>query len=277
MISKKDLHTFEERHRVLLQTSEFICLLPHPDLRAYVSNYNVTFPAKAIMPDQFTELPCGCGTIVIESDSSGLYVHLDGPTTKPCVVGLQVNQLEMLVTMEFKPGGLYVLTGINQSELADRSVPYDLIDPVFSRLLSEIAEKAESISELVACIDLLLLENMNTAYHPQLMMALQKINNCAGNVDVKVLSSDVHYSERQLNRIFKQHVGIGAKSLSRLIRVSNSFHLLKKPRHSLTLISDSMGFHDLSHFIRDFRLVCGVKPQEYRSNMSDFYINTIKF
>lgn len=39
MISKKDIHVFGEKHRILLQTNEFICLVPHPDLREHISNY----------------------------------------------------------------------------------------------------------------------------------------------------------------------------------------------------------------------------------------------
>lgn len=42
MISKKDIHVFGGKHRILLQANEFICLLPHPDLREYISNYNKT-------------------------------------------------------------------------------------------------------------------------------------------------------------------------------------------------------------------------------------------
>lgn len=115
------------------------------------------------------------------------------------------------------------------------------------------------------------------AHHPQLILTLQTMINCTGNITVKRLSNDIYYSERQLNRMFNQQVGVSVKTFSRLIRINNAFDLLKKPNNSLTLVSDVMGFHDLSHFIRDFKSVCGVTPQEYRNNMSDFYINPKKF
>ncbi|MFV0394568.1 MAG: helix-turn-helix domain-containing protein [Coprobacillaceae bacterium] len=99
----------------------------------------------------------------------------------------------------------------------------------------------------------------------------------AGNVTVKELSNTTYYSERQLNRIFRKYVGLNAKSFLRLIRVNTTFHLLKKQHNSLTFVSDATGFHDLPHFIHDFKLVCGITPQEYRNNMSAFYNNPIKF
>jgi len=277
MISKKDIYVFGGKHRILLQSNEFICLRPHPNLREYISNYNITFPTKGLMPDGFTVMPCGCSTLTIEYDNKNLFVYLEGPTTKPYIVGSQANQLEMLVTIEFKPAGLYALTGISQSELADESISFEAVNPKLSKLVSDAVEKAGSVYELATSLDMLLLENMYTAYHPQLILTLQNIVGCAGNIAVKRLSDDIHYSERQLNRIFKQHVGVSAKSFSRLIRINGAFRLLKKPTSSLTLISDIMGFYDLSHFIHDFRSVCGITPQEYRNNMSDFYINTKKF
>ena len=277
MISKEDIQVFEERHRILLQVNEFICLLPHPSLREYISNYNITFPTKDLMPDSFTLMPCGCSTLAVEKDNENLFVNLHGPITKPYIVGSRANQLEMMVTIEFKPAGLYALTGISQSELTDRIFPFGAVNPVLSRLISEAVEKAGSVCEMATGLDSLLLANMYTEYHPELKQMLQNIHNCAGNITVKKLSSDIHYSERQLNRIFKQHVGASAKSFSRLIRINNTFRLLKKSHNSLTLVSDVAGFHDLSHFTHDFKLVCGVTPQEYRNNMSDFYNNPKKF
>ncbi|MCL2877109.1 MAG: helix-turn-helix domain-containing protein, partial [Betaproteobacteria bacterium] len=254
-----------------------VCLRPHPHLSAYISSYNITFPTKHIMPDGFTAMPCGCATLVIENNGKDLFVALDGPTTKPHIVGSQANQLKMLVTIEFRPAGLYALTGISQSELADETIALDAVRPELSKSLRDAVERAESVCPLATSLDALLLENMVAAYHPQFMAALERMVGCAGNIGVKKLSSDVHYSERQLNRIFKQHAGVSAKSFSRFIRIHNAFRLIQKPHHSLTLVSDVMGFHDLSHFVRDFRSVCGITPQAYRNNMSGFYINPKKY
>ena len=278
MVSKGDIKIFKDSSRVLLRVNEFICLLPHPALREYISNYNITFPTKDLMPDSFTVMPCGCGTLSIEKDGENLSADLHGPVTKPYVVGGQASQVEMMITIEFKPAGLYAFTGISQRELTDKTFPLEEINPALSKLVAEAFEKAESICKMVTAFDILLLANMrNIAYHPGLKRMLWNINDYAGDITVKRLSNDIHYSERQLNRIFNQHVGPSAKSFTRLIRINNTFRLLKKPNNSLTFVSDVAGFHDLSHFIRDFKLVCGVTPQEYRSNMSDFYNNPKKF
>ena len=277
MISKKDLSVIKEKHRILLLANEFICLRPHPHLREYVANYNITFPSSTLMPAGFTLVPCGCATLTVSSSSKGLSFDLEGATTKPHIVLSQEDQPEMTITIEFKPAGLYVFTGISQNELTDRALPFDALSPAFAKSLAETVEKAESIDALVANLDALLLANMRTAYRPELMMALQDIKTYAGNISIKQLSDSAHYSERQLNRIFNQFVGINAKSFSRLIRINHTFRLLQKTNKSLAYVSDVSGFHDLPHFIHDFKLVSGVTPQEYRNNMSDFYNNPTRF
>ena len=268
------MYTFREKQLILLQTQDFICLLPHQGLRAYISNYSITFPTQTLMPHGFTAMPCGCSTLTVSSDGSNLRAELDGPTTKPYILGSDAAMPKMLITIEFRPAGLYALTGINQSELTDTTLPFDTLNPDFNKAICDVVEQARSVCELVTNLNLLMLANVRTAYRPELMMALQDIKKYAGNISVKQLSGNAHYSERQLNRIFNQFVGMSTKSFSRLIRINNTFRLLKKPDKSLAYISDISGFHDLSHFINDFKLVCGgTTPQEYRSNMSDFYNN----
>jgi len=277
VIIKKDILEYKEKHRILLQANEFICLQPHPGLMGYISNYNITFPSNSLFSDGFTVMPSGCATLSIEKDSKNLQVYLDGPTTKPYIVGSQTNHLEMIVTIEFKPAGLSAITSINQSELTNKTIPLDAINPLLSKLLSNITEEARNVPELVSGLDMLLMKNLSASYHPQLGLIFHNIFSYAGNTTLKKLSKNIYYSERQVNRIFKQHVGISVKSFSRLLRINNAFRLLKKPGNSLTFVSDTTGFHDLPHFTHDFKQVCGITPQEYRKNMSAFYNNTTKF
>jgi len=229
------------------------------------------------MPEGFTLMPCGCATLTATSARTGLSIDLDGPTTKPHIPAYQTDHPEMILTIEFKPAGLYALTGISQTELTDQTVPLEAVSPILAKLISDTVERSSSISELITSLDTLLLANAHITHRPELMMALQDIKTCAGNISVKQLSSNTHYSERQLNRIFNQFVGTSTKSFSRLIRINNTFRLFKNPRKSLAYISDVAGFHDLPHFTHDFKLVCGVTPQEYRTNMSDFYNNPTRF
>ena len=276
MISKNDMRAFKEKSRVLLQTGEYLCLSPHPSLNAYISNYNITFPTRDIIPRGFTVMPCGCSTLTVTNDGRDLLVNVDGPTIKPYVWD-QSSQPEMTVDIEFKPAGLYAMTGIHQSDLAGKTLPFEAINAAFSRLIAEAVEKSGSVSELAAILDALFLANSRAEYRPELPPLIRDICARGGNISVTRLANNACFSERQLNRIFKQFVGIRAKSFSRLIRINHTFRLLKKKHKSLAFISDVSGFHDLAHFAHDFKQICGVTPQKYRDTMSDFYNNPTRF
>ena len=229
------------------------------------------------MPDGFTAMPDGCAALNVGIRPKGLSIDLSGPTTRPCIIGGHTNQFDMVVGIDFQPGGLYALTGIGQSELTDRTYDLGAVNAALSKQIAEAVESSGSVCALVARLDTLLLENLYTTCHVQLKPMFQHILASSGNITTKALSGRVHYSERQLNRIFQENVGLSAKSFSRLVRMYGAFRLLKKPQYSLTLVSDMAGYYDLSHFVRDFCLVCGVPPQEYRDNMSAFYTNTAKY
>lgn len=70
---------------------------------------------------------------------------------------------------------------------------------------------------------------------------------------------------------------MGIKSFARLVRVNKAIRVLRKPQRSLTQVYLQAGYCDLSHFIHDFKSICGITPQEYRDNVSDYYSEIAKF
>jgi AraC-like DNA-binding protein len=98
-----------------------------------------------------------------------------------------------------------------------------------------------------------------------------------GNIRNKELSNVSNYSERHLNRIFDQYMGMNIKSFSRLVRINKAIQFLHNHQNSITATGSFAGFYDLSHFIHDFKSTCDMTPQEYIKNMSDFYSEIAKF
>ena len=248
---------------------EFIYLLPHLGLQAYIADYTISFPSKDFASDRTTILSYGSATLVIECIAGNLSVKLFGPSIKPCLIGNTPS--EMVITIDFRPAGLYVFTGINQSELTDKKLPFEEVNFALCKLLSQAVEKAASVSRLVASLDTLLLESMCAVYPQQLNHVFRQIIGSCGNITVKQLSDDIHYSQRHLNRMFNQYVGTGTKSFARLIRMNAACHLLQNFEYSIEAVSRLAGFQDPSHFVRDFELICGITPKTYRDNMSDFH------
>ena len=277
MITKEDILKFSETHRVLVCAKDFIYLLPHPKLRNWISNYTITFPGKSMISDNYTVIPHGSATLVFSFDGSALYSNLFGPSSKPCMVGSHANQFDMLFIIEFQPAGLYAFTGDKQKELADQTIAFELVNAKLNTSLAQTLYSARNMNELITHLDHLLLSNLHGVCPCELSLATQLIIDNMGNISSKELSGCVYYSERHLSRIFDQCMGMSVKSFSRLVRINKTIRLLHNPRHSITYACHSTGYYDLSHFIHDFTSACGITPQEYRSNMSDFYSQIAKF
>jgi len=264
-IQIKNLQALEKEKRILLQGNEFIYLLPHPNIRDCVSNYMIAFPTEE--NNRYGVVPHMGAMLFIEHNAKGLFLTLYGNVAKPSFVD---NLAGVLMIITFQPTGLYALTGINQSDLTSETVPFEVVNHQLNSLISEAIETAETIYELVVKFDTLFLEKAKVVYPSQLKFAIQNIINCSGNTTVKRISDEIHYSERQLNRLFMQHVGVSIKGFLRLVRVGNAFQLLENNHDSLTAISDALGFNSLSHFIRDFKALSGFTPLEYRNVMIEF-------
>ncbi|MDO5602614.1 MAG: helix-turn-helix transcriptional regulator [Oscillospiraceae bacterium] len=203
--------------------------------------------------------------------------NLFGPSTKPCMVGVSANQSHMLLIIEFQPAGLFAFTGIEQKELTDRIIPFEMINAALNRFILETLESAASLEELIGLLDGRLLESLSAASPSELKLATKLMIERAGNISCKELSAAVYYSQRHLNRIFENYVGMNTKTFSRMVRINRAIRLMQDPQCSITCVSHESGFYDLSHFIHDFKSVCGMTPQAYRNNMSDFYSEIAKF
>ncbi len=277
MIDQSALLNFTHTARILAQGSGFIYLLPHPALRSWISNYTVTFPGDSYISANYTVIPHGSATLVFSLNDSALHSTLYGPATKPCQVGSRANQYAMLVIIEFQPAGLFAFTNMKQSELTDRILPFDIINQRLNNLIADTLYSAATLTELADGMDALLLSSLNTIYPDALRQTTQLIVDNMGVISAKELSEHVYYSERHMNRIFDQFLGMSVKSFSRLVRINKAVRLLNNPSHSVTYACHATGFYDLSHFIRDFESACGLTPETYRKNMSDFYSQIAKF
>ena len=277
-IPAENVLVFNDTNRVLAKGVGFSYLLPHPGLRSWISNYSVTFPGDCHMPDGYVVIPHGCATLVLALDGNGYFCNLFGPTTKPVCVGSDANRCQALFITEFHPAGFYAFCGIPQHELAEVVIPFEAINPTLSRMMAHSLETAADFFDFIEGIDKLFLAHLKiSSYHTEFSLANQMLVDSGGGVSVARLSKNVFTSERHLNRLFREYLGVNVKSFARLIRVNRAIRLLRRRDYSLTQIFMQTGFYDISHLIHDFKSICGVTPQVFRDNLSDFYSEIAKF
>ena len=65
---------------------------------------------------------------------------------------------------------------------------------------------------------------------------------------------------------------------SRLVRINHSINMFKNIDYENCLnMTHLLGYFDQSHFIRDFKQICGITPNSFLKSMSDFYNEPFKY
>lgn len=277
MLKKESIHFINKNRSLIVCEDNFVYLLPCIQLRNWISNFTISFPNQTIISDNYTIIPHGSVTLVFFYDATGLHSLLFGPTTKPKTVGNIANRCDVILIIEFQPAGFFPLIGIQQSELIDKVVPFSIINTSLDLEIKKIFNEFLSIDKLILKLEELLISNIKIEYSYEFILAIQLIIQNSGNISSQEISKKVFYSSRHLNRLFNQYLGLSMKSFSRLVRINKSIKLLNNNKTSLMSICNELGFYDIPHFIKDFKIVCGITPQKYRANMSDFYSEIAKF
>lgn len=276
MLKKESIRFINKNRSLLVCEDNFVYLLPCIQLRNWISNFTISFPNQTIISDNYTIIPHGSVTLVFFYDATGLHSLLFGPTTKPKTVGGIANRCDVILIIEFQPAGFFPIIGIQQSELIDKVVPFSIINTSLDLEIKKIFNESLSIDKLILKLEELLISNIKIEYSYEFILAIQLIIQNSGNISSQEISKKVFYSSRHLNRLFNQYLGLSMKSFSRLVRINKSIKLLNNNKTSLMSICNELGFYDIPHFIKDFKIVCGITPQKYRANMSDFYSEIAK-
>lgn len=261
--------------QLIRRTGERLYIRPHPLLQPHIAHYTLSYAVEENGPETLCLVPDASGCLVFtfgESRTKGMFW---GPTTKMVEVTNDLDK-RMRFFVEFLPCGAHRFTGIPQRELTDVRMDIGSI-PSFSQL-TEIAEQTEDLQRLVERMDrffLRLLERRTQGGLPILLLPeLQRWN---GTLPVKALSEESCYSERHLNRLFRESLGMGVKTYSRLLRINEALREMQAGGVSLTEIAHRLRYYDQAHFIRDFKMICGVTPSAYMRRMNAFYYESYKF
>lgn len=277
MINRSSLMYISENREILLHEEDFAYLLPCEKLKSLISNFTITFPNRTIISDDYTIMPHGSVTLVLFYYNTELHSFLFGPTTKSIKVGNIANKCETIFIIEFQPAGFFPIKKINQNELTDKIIPFSLIDHSLDTEMKKIFRASVSIDELLVEFEKKLLQSILFQSPRELALAMKVIIQMEGVITSAEISNKVFYCPRHLNRLFNLYIGMSMKSFSRLVRINKSFHLLNDKANTLAIVCEKLGYYDVPHFVKDFKIVCNITPQEYRTNMSDFYSEIAKF
>ena len=89
-------------------------------------------------------------------------------------------------------------------------------------------------------------------------------NNCENSITLENAAEFMHYSRFYFSKLFKKLTGTSFVRYVNQKRISHAKQLIKETDLTFTDISSACGFENIRTFNREFKLICGLTPKEYR-------------
>jgi len=177
-------------------------------------------------------------------------------------VDLRMAHNTLVIIILFRPGGMHRLLRIPMEELFGAPVESSLFEGrVIDHLLERLNQTKDYdlMNEIVQ--QYLLQKTLLLKAMLPVDQALNHILQTHQPVTVDHLASLACVSTRQLERQFRERVGISPKLYMKLARFSNAWVMRERdPQSSWLHIAHACGYADQMHLIRDFKLFTGQTP-----------------
>lgn len=146
------------------------------------------------------------------------------------------------------------------------------LDDVFSNEIRGFYDKTmcrRSLVEKVRELDNFLIQRLRKnedKFRKTLMTAeiCRAMFETGEKVESLDLSQKFGFSERYVQKIFRENVGLSPAALFAVTRFNKALDLILKTGSNLTSVAYDCGYYDQAHFIKEFKKFTGIKPSEAR-------------
>jgi AraC-like DNA-binding protein len=203
-------------------------------------------------------------SIVYQSTGDGAQLVLYGQNVAPITV--RATGSVTMIAWFLRPHRLGPLFGMRAGEITDCCVPLDDLALVRELALVErlgiaggTSERLRLMEEFVVGLCALARDGNRVAGYAAGVIAAGE-----GRMPLQSLQEELRVTERSLQRLFAEHVGVSPKMFSRICQFQPAFRQLSTGDFSrLSDIAYDNGYADQSHLIRVFREFTGFTPGEY--------------
>ncbi len=165
--------------------------------------------------------------------------------------------------VRFHPAGLSPFVTAPVHTWNNRVVPIaEVFGTSILALEHELRAAGADIDAKTQLLDRHFLERLRITPGQQTLSRLKaRIESADGLIRIDDLCDFGGISIRQLDRLFRDHLGFSPKTFSRIVRFQNALELLKEdPGCTLADVAARCGYYDQPHFVREFKTYAGVVP-----------------
>jgi len=237
---------------------------PSANLDSFVLRYwTVAWDVAEQLPYTQETLPYPCVNVVVELGRSGIF----GVTTRRFQI--QLVGKGWVFGIKFRPGCFYPFYRAPVAALTDRAIGLDTVFGAAGAEYERDVLACASVDEMIDCAEQFLRARLPA---PDENIAL--INSVVDQIAVDrtitrvaALADRIGVSQRTLQRLFGQYVGVGPKWVIQRYRLLEAAdQLAQNATIDLPGLAQTLGYFDQAHFINDFRATVGSTPAEYTAS-----------
>jgi AraC-like DNA-binding protein len=197
-------------------------------------------------------------------------VMLSGQLSRPLL--LMPRAGGRVLGIRFKPAGASALFRFPLADLTDQLCPLDQVAQDLHEPLWDAVEPSASSRSLtpqaIARVTEVLLNYPQTPPPPIVNAAITALENSRGITSVSEIARSCAVTERHLERLFRERVGLSPKTIARLMRFQRALAAFDDETKWAEIAVDA-GYYDQSHLLHDFRQFAAETPAALLSSDSD--------
>jgi AraC-like DNA-binding protein len=191
---------------------------------------------------------------------------------------LYLAEKTSIIIVVFQPYGFNHLLGISANEIREGIIATEDIFGSKDSLLYEKLSEASYLESKIQILNAFFIEQAATKFlsnqnliHPTLNYILKN----KGAITVNHLVKYTGYSERHIERIFNECIGLNPKKFGNIVKLHYFLNLLKykSSQKNITDLCYEAGYADQSHLIKEFKKYTGITPTQYLKNTNRLAIN----
>jgi AraC-like DNA-binding protein len=172
-----------------------------------------------------------------------------------------------VAAIRLRPAAARTLLRFPLAEISGRFVDLESIFPNVAALRARLAEASDD-EQRIGELEEWLLDLACPPPRRDIEAAVAAVLQTGGRATIESLSVLTGTGVRQLERQFRDDVGLSPKVFSRIVRLQSA---LKRIRGGLRLsdVALSCGYYDQAHMTRDFRQLAAMSPGMWQSHSGD--------
>ena len=172
------------------------------------------------------------------------------------------------IELRLTPVAAHRILGLSMHELANRTVALADLLPETSEL-SERLHETPSWQTRFELVEQLLLRRLAQSQAParEVVWSWEELRRTSGRVPIAALADDVGWSHRRLIARFREQVGLGPKTVARIMRFDRAAKALRSSTTELADVAFDSGYFDQAHMNREFQALGGTTPRAFRASL----------